>query len=131
MNTLLRDKYPFLPKDARTLFKMPFKVETRDISGHKSVIFDPKKIMNLFLKEYKKDFLLPSSITLTLNLDGVSPFKSSSKSFWSLLCKINDLHRNIIFPVCLTFGRGKPDNLEFLEEPLNKLNLLMSEGREI
>ncbi|XP_011881879.1 PREDICTED: uncharacterized protein LOC105569765 [Vollenhovia emeryi] len=82
-----------------------------------------KKCINATLHEKKE-------LYLQFNCDGLPLFKSSSKEFWPLLCKIYfqpDIYEP--FPVLVHFGDSKPNSIqEYLEEFVQEISLLLKEG---
>lgn len=55
-------------------------------------------------------------------------FKSSSKSVWPILCALHQDGQIVIFPIALTYGSGKPKDLEFLEDTVTDLEDLLQNG---
>ena len=68
------------------------------------------------------------TLKLSLNIDGVPLFKSSNISAWPILCCIDNLSPEIVFPIAFVIGKSKPSNLDFLVETIDDLNKGFSEG---
>ena len=62
------------------------------------------------------------ALDISLNIDGLPLFKSSSKTLWPVLCMMSNLKSVKIFPVVLTLGKSKPENLIFLQDIAGELN---------
>ncbi|KMQ85124.1 hypothetical protein RF55_16507 [Lasius niger] len=65
-------------------------------------------------------------ISLQMNVDGASPYKSSTKQLWPILCKI--LHEPDIyfpFPVAIYYGDSKPSDTNYSENS-NKKNITLA-----
>ncbi len=65
-----------------------------------------------------------------MNIDGVSPFKNAKKNegFWSILGKIHGLKKDIVFPLAMCYGKGKPVSLDFMKETMTSLQSLFDNG---
>ena len=63
-------------------------------------------------------------LPLLLNVDGLPIFSSSGACVWPVLCGLL-LEPLTVFPVALTFGETKPNNLDFLQDTINELNDLL------
>lgn len=125
-----------LHRDARTYFKTPRgKLKTRDMGAlnsstpgryfHISII---KQLITLLP-------LLPASVTvlkLIFYMDGLPLIKGGTNELWPILMKL--ILENIIckiMPVSLFYGPSKPaDNVEFLDEFMEELKVLCTDGLE-
>ena len=77
-----------------------------------------------YLKHYISENV-DQYIPISINIDGLPLFKSSSKSTWPILFAIHIRDSfEIVFPVALTLGT-KPSNLDFIEDTVNELNALI------
>ena len=65
-------------------------------------------------------------LLISLNINGIPLFKSLVSSFWPILGCIN----KYIFPLALTYGH-KPSDLEFLNESIKDLKVLLNNGIQI
>jgi hypothetical protein len=57
-------------------------------------------------------------LEISLNIDGLPLFKSSSKTLWPILCGMMNVEPVAVFPVALTYGTSKPTDLEFLQDTM-------------
>lgn len=71
-------------------------------------------------------------IELQINIDGFPLFKSSTKNFWPILCRVH--FESMIykpFPITVS-GNSKPQNVsEYLKKFVEEINYLQSESIEI
>lgn len=118
-----------LPTTARTLLKTKRTVETQVISNMRYYNFGleselKKKLDNYTIEQISRI----NTLDISLNIDGLPLFKSSKTSLWPILCSIDNIDPKIVFPVALTLGTSKPDNLDFLNETINELDLILQQG---
>ena len=71
------------------------------------------------------------SLQISLNVDGLPLFKSSGKCVWPVLCAVMNLKPVTVFPVALTYGNAKPDNLQFLQDTVRDLCNLIHNGLQV
>lgn len=90
-------------------------------SGMQYIHLSLQKQLSDTLEQY------PHEDELSLNVDGLPLFKSSGNSMWPVLCAVQ-LQPVKIFPLVLSFGERKPQNLDFLEEVVADLNAVMCNG---
>ena len=69
-----------------------------------------------------------NTLELSFNIDGLPLFKSSQESLWPVLCSIANIKPSAVFPVVLTYGKSKPNDLTFLEEVIRDLGYIMEHG---
>ena len=82
--------------------------------------FGLKKGVEFLLNNTDRD-VLPQIIHLSVNIDGVSLFKSSIKRFWCIIGSILEIPMSQ-FIVGLYFGEKKPQCVHsFLEDLINEL----------
>lgn len=62
------------------------------------------------------------------DVDGLPLFKSSNICVWPLLAKIDNLVPTCVFPIFISVGVSKPNNLEFLLEAVDEMKKLTNEG---
>ena len=129
-----RDSFAFdLPMDSRTIYKISEKILVQQVSGQRYIFFEPINILKKLFAEYRKKIgPVPEMLWLSLNIDGVSPFKNAKENhgFWSILAKIKGLRGNIVFPLAMCYGKGKPVSLEFMKESMQALQSLFDTGLE-
>jgi len=70
------------------------------------------------------------TIFLQINIDGASPYHSSKKQLWPILCKvIFDPDIYLSFSIALYYGDTKPGNVdEYLNDFIEEINLLKKDG---
>ena len=96
---------------------------------HSYGTFNLRYILGKFITGYKQKFgMFPNMCKIGINIDGVSPFRSSQFCFWTMLIKISKLKVSGVFPVSIAYGRGKPPTLEWLTDGLQQIQNLCSEG---
>ena len=119
-----------LPRDCRTIIPKPPVINVMNIGPkHSYGTFDLKLILGRFVTCYNNKFgRLPNRCKIGINIDGVSPFRSSQFSFWTMLIKISKLKVSGVFPVSVAYGRGKPPTLQWLLDGLKQIKQLCSEG---
>ena len=125
---MLREKGFDLPLSARTLLRTPQVVMTQQKSGMEYISYQLNEQIIKALESYPEQVL--NEIThfeISLNVDGLPIFKSAQKSIWPILCAVH-LNPITVFPVALTYGRSKPDNLDFLHETISHMKLLLRDG---
>lgn len=62
-----------------------------------------------------KNKMIPDTIELQINIDGLPISRSSSGQFWPILAKINTQNSKP-FVIGTYYGHKKPDNYVFLKE---------------
>lgn len=114
----------FLPCDSRTLLKTPSKVEIVPMdTGHfwyNGIVGSLKKALssNPTFKE----------ISLIFNVDGISPFESSTREFWPILFRIRDLPLLPPVVAAVYYGIGKPPLDQYFSQFVQELNHIMTNG---
>ena len=123
---ILQKFLPNLPRDPRTFLKATKDVSVLPISGGVFYNFDIKKPLEMILKEFN----LKDEITFSLqfNIDGLSLHKSTGKQFWPILVRIVSPFKSKISTIGVYYGKSKPSNLEFLNEFIQELKDLLSNG---
>ena len=133
LKRLRRPVKPNLPASSRTLLKTPRNIDLIIVSnmdyfhfGHELMILDALK------KSNQKDIDAANNESiLSLNIDGLPLFKRSKTTVWPVLGLICNLTPPKPFPITLNVGTTKPSNLEFLNEAINDLNNLITNGINI
>ncbi len=121
-----------LPGTARSLTKTARHVPLTQKSGMDYVYFPVKEeLMQQFLRYPKTIADNVTILEISLNIDGLPLFKSSNKTLWPILCGIMNVDPVAVFPVALTYGTSKPTNLEFLQDTIDDINLLLEHGLDI
>jgi len=98
---ILSEHHPELPRTARTLLGTCENVNLDMKSGMQYFYFGCKEQLCRHLNMYPIDEVTQlDCIDISLNIDGLPLFKSSSQSLWPVLCKIN-LAPTVVFPLAL------------------------------
>jgi len=107
-----------LPKDSRTLRKTPRVVNVLNKCGGQYIYFGIRKCLEMAES--------CDLFELTVNVDGIPIYKSSSLQFWPILCKINSMQPVII---ALYMGSSKPTSAdEFLADFVDEMEQLQCGG---
>ena len=121
--------HPNLPSLARTLLNTTRTIPVQNKSGMQYIYFP------LAIELLKNLGRYPSVITdaietleLSFNIDGLPLFKSSQNSLWPVLCALVNVKPVTVFPVVLTYGKSKPDDLSFLEDIIRDLEYVLQNG---
>ena len=118
-----------LPGSARTLLKTTRNVSIQMKSGMEYVYLSlPGELLKTFKKFPPNIVNFTDSLEISLNIDGLPLFKSSSKCLWPVLCAIVNIKPVVVFPVALAYGSTKPRDLEFLEDVVKDLGHILSDG---
>ncbi len=90
-----------------------------------------EELMQQFLRYPKAVTKKATTLELSLNIYGLPLFKSSNNTLWPILCGIMNVEPVTVFPVALTYGKSEPSNLEFLQDTIDDLNVLLNDGLDI
>jgi len=117
---ILRNQgHDYLPKDQRTLQKIPSEIESFDKCGGKYIYFGIDNGIQQIINENAHQ--IPDLIEVSFNIDGLPLFKSSPMQFWPILGMV----KSEVFTVLLWYGGKKPNSLsDYLEDFTNELKLL-------
>lgn len=132
--TILRRRLlPELSKSAKTFLQTRAaiynirEIEAADNNIGEFVYFGITKGLRRYIRE---DLHENNKILLQINVDGVPLFKSSTKQFWPILCKVfldRDLYEP--FAVAIYSGDAKPMSAdEYLHDFMEEINQLFAEG---
>ncbi len=114
-----------LPDTTRTLLKTLRAVDIQNKSGMQYIHLSLSEEIEKVLKRYPCEGTSRiHSLEISLNIDGLPLFKSSSLSMWPVLCSIH-LVPVIVFPVTLTLGSQRPLDLTFLEDAVTEIKQLL------
>lgn len=134
LNILKKYNYPDLPKSAKTFLGTGtncYEIEKLDESDPGEFIYFG--IKNNISKCINPDIHEVDDIQLIINADGLPLFKSSSKQFWPILCKIfhyPDVYKP--FPIAVYCGNQKPNNVNsYLKKIVTEMNELQESGFQI
>ena len=95
-----------VPLTARSLFKTTKHVSISEKSGMQYVYLDIKKQLQRFVEAIPSRLLelLDGKLEISLNIDGLPLFKSSSTCVWPILCAVVNVKPAKVFPVALACG---------------------------
>lgn len=81
------------------------------------------------LRNALKQLDRPYSISLNINIDGLPVYKSSTKNFWPILCKIHELHKLSPMAIGIYYGKSKPKSVtQFLNPFVDELLPILQSG---
>jgi hypothetical protein len=118
-----------LPSTARSLLKTIKEVPITEKSGMQYFYMDISKQLKKCVKafpEWQRRNI--NDLEISLNIDGLPLFKSSSTCVWPILCAIVSVKPARVFPVALCCGQTKPKNLDFLCDTVQDLKSIMNQG---
>lgn len=120
-----------LPLTARTLLKTNRNVAT-EVVGDMTLIRLPvmKTIAAKFMEYPRATRDEINVIPITLNCDGLPVYKSTTKSFWPVLCNIK-IEPQYVFPLLLSHGPSKPQQPDFLQATVQELGEVLANGIEV
>ncbi|VDI39311.1 Hypothetical predicted protein [Mytilus galloprovincialis] len=111
------------PATARSLLKTKRNIELVTKAGMEYFYFGLEKgFLNTLNKYPDKTLETMGEIVVSFNIDGLPLFKSTKTSLWPILCGIHAESFPVeVFPVSICLGGSKPDNLNFMDEFIEKL----------
>ena len=123
---LLQKQGHALPKDARTLLGTPKDVTVISKCGGQYIYFGLARGIKQVLSKHPSTKSNDLPLQLTINIDGLPLFKSTSDQFWPILGSFDNQE---VFLIGLYYGKSKPDSLEaYLKDFLEELDVLQNEG---
>ena len=127
LKILREEGHKELPATARTLLHTK-SVTVEEKSGVKCVFYGMREQLKFHLSAYPQELLRAvTNIELSFNLDGIPIFKSSKSDLWPFLCAVH-LEPPSVFPIVLAYGHSKPQDLEFLEAPIQSIKEVVEQG---
>lgn len=112
-----------LPSTSKTLLKTPVAYQIQSFVNGQYYHFGIKRKLNdLTHKSLDSQCTNNNTISISLGIDGLPISRSSKKSFWPILGRIEQACDKTPFLVGLWFGEGKPPNCdEYLTPTVNEL----------
>lgn len=113
-------KHPDLPSDARTLKRTPRGISSKEAEPGRYWHFGIKKFIEL-LKS--RGIVLPTELTINVNIDGLPIYNSSKSVFWPILGSFSELKYLKPFVIGVYFHQSlKPKNLySYLEDFVSEM----------
>ena len=132
LKMLRSNGHPYLPATARTLLLSQSSVETRTVSNMEYYFVGFRaQLTKYIIKAMAAELSIPNEIHISLNIDGLPLYNSSKKSLWPVLGLISNIYPKVVFPVAITCGDKKPDNLDFLNETISEIDSVLTDGLSI
>lgn len=113
-----------IPKDSRTVLNTPKTSNIIPMGNGEYWYNGIEKCLSSALRNVKSPF----TAELKINIDGISPFKSSTLEFWPILFTLLGMPDIEPMIICVYYGRGKPQLKEFLTPFVEELNELIRIG---
>ena len=104
LHILQKNKIGYMPLTARTLLQTNYNVITKVVSGMDYFnlrIKNQLQNLTVMYDKWEKIKVFP----ISLNIDGMSPFNSSSKSLWPILLSIN-IRPYQVCAIVITYGKS-------------------------
>ena len=100
--TMLKPKFPELPKDPRTVLNTPKDIKIKATSGGQYYHNGLKKNLEVELSHRK----IPSNakVVLQVNVDGMSLHNSTKTQFWPILAKVVSPFKSKVFTIGIYSG---------------------------
>lgn len=110
-----------LPRDARTLLHTPINISLIEMGNGEYWYNGVENNLRIALKDISE----PQTISIRINVDGMSPFKSSGKELWPILFAFNGQPP---MAAAVYYGHGKPPLNEFMSPFIAEINYLIETG---
>jgi len=117
-----------LPSSARTLLKTDRMVVSEEKSGMNYIYLGLGNTLVKNFDKYPDEIKQTTKILhIALNVDGLPLFHSSNTVLWPVLCSIL-IQPITVFPIAITCGKSKPENLDFLHDTVEELSQILQNG---
>ena len=127
---ILRKFHPSLPKDPRTLTKTPKVDNIKLIAGGQYYHFGIATCITQQLDQ--SPIMLGNQISIFVNVNGLTLFKSSTWEFWPIHGNIQSDFKTEPFVIGLFYGSKKPKNVhEYLEDFVSEMLELQENGLQV
>ncbi|CAN7995569.1 unnamed protein product [Ixodes hexagonus] len=129
--SILREDFPNLPSDARTLLATPRECPIRQLSNGEYVHFGLKKGLTKCMSSGMLS-CDTDTLHLTINIDGLPLFNNSNEQLWPILAMVSETKDGGPFPIGVFSWTKKPGNVEeYLEEFVQEMGEAQEGGVEI
>uniref|UniRef100_A0A8D8X8P8 Transposase domain-containing protein n=1 Tax=Cacopsylla melanoneura TaxID=428564 RepID=A0A8D8X8P8_9HEMI len=122
---ILKPYHNDLPRDARTLLHTPRSTNVEEMGSGQYVHFGMKEAL---IKLFTSNMPMQEYVGLSVNIDGLPPFKSSNKALWPILISVSGCPTVSI--VGVYYGSVKPDVNLFLTRFVEEFNVTHNTGVE-
>ena len=113
-----------LPSDSRTLLNTPLSINIIPMGDG----FYWYNGISSNLQQNLCSIKNQTSIKLLVNIDGISPYNSSTLEFWPILFLLENMPEIKPMAAAIYYGRGKPPLDPFLTPFVDELNTLIENG---
>lgn len=123
---ILRSNHMDLPKDPRTLLKTPRSenYEIKQLAGGQYHYIGLENSLSSALPQRNL-----AKLTMSINIDGIPLFRSSSTTLWPILALIDELREFGPFVLALFVGQTKPSSVhEYLSDFIREMRNVLSNG---
>ncbi|XP_063419233.1 uncharacterized protein LOC134702069 isoform X1 [Mytilus trossulus] len=123
---ILRQEGLRLPKDSRTLLQNPRSITTIKKCGGDYLYLGLESGLLKVISENLQHFKRIENLELSISIDGVPLFKSSSVQLWPILCSVKQFEPFVVAVYC---GDTKPNSVdEYLFDFLSEITNLQQNG---
>jgi len=130
--TILRQKFPELPKDARTFLPTADNAEMgmmKSVSAGSYYHFGVENGIRSILESHDHDqWDCNGEVSVQINVDGLPLFKSTNGQFWPVLGKLELPFVSDPFVIGIFYSTNKPGSLDFLADFVGECKTLMQSG---
>lgn len=122
--------HSFLPKSYKTLFNTPVTRDLIDVQPGKYFHFGFETGLKIQLQGLSEKTIIPSTLEIDFNVDGIPISKSSGSQFWPVLALLKNINTEVApFVIGLYHGLTKPASAsEFLKSFATEAKELMASG---
>jgi len=118
---ILQPSIADLPKDARTLLRMPRNIEITKMGDGEYYYFGLRFWIHSLLQLRSQT---ANSLTVHVNIDGIPLFSSANTCLWPVLCSIKEFGTDV-FPGALYCSCGKSESASvYLRDFIDEMKLL-------
>ena len=127
--TILKDRFPTLPTDPRTLLQTSTQYNIQELGGGLYYHFGLQKNLKIKLSANPIFAGQRNQLLIQMNIDGLPVFKSTNDQFWPILGRIEESPCDKPFVIGLFYGKSKPTNVnQYLEQVVEEISTLQTIG---